>query len=134
MRFFLDNNLPPKLAKALNCLAEPEAQVIHLREKFEHSIKDHEWINQLASGKDWVIISCDGFSKTLHEKEALRKSGLIAFILKSGWGNLQFWDMAHQLVRWWPRIMEQAEGISGGAVFEVPVKFSGKGRFEQVKL
>lgn len=56
------------------------------------------------------------------------------FFLDKGWSNHQFWDKAHNLVRWWPRIIEQSQGIEGGAAFKVPFTFSGKGRFQQVVL
>jgi hypothetical protein len=68
------------------------------------------------------------------EKEALRRLGLAAFILKSGWSQLAHWDKAWRLVRWWPRIVEQANLVHGGAVFLVPVNFRGVGKFEQVRL
>ena len=38
---------------------------------------------------------------------------------------------AHNLVRWWPSIFDQAGRIQGGAAFRVPWKFSG--RFEQIR-
>jgi hypothetical protein len=81
----------------------------------------------------WAVISHDRFAKNSLEKEALRSSGIVTFILNKGWSNLGEWDKAWNLVRWWPRIIEQSEGVSNGA-FMVPQKFSGKGKFDQVKL
>lgn len=132
MRFLFDNNLAPYLAKAIAALCEPEdVQVVHLRDRFTENTPDVEWIEALSMDADWVGVAINRFKKTPFEREALRRSGLTAFILVKGWGNQKYWDQAAQLVRWWPRIMEQAELVQPGAIFEVPWKFSGKGRFRQ---
>lgn len=134
MRFFVDNNLPPALAKALNALSESSGHsVIHLRERFSANTPDADWIEALSQEGGWSVITHDKLNKGL-EREALRRAGLIVFFLDKGWSNHQFWGIAHNLVRWWPRIIEQSEGIRGGAAFKVPYNFSGKGQFEQVKL
>ena len=135
MNFFFDNNLSPFLAKAVAALSKPYGHnVIHKKEQFPPDTEDIVWIGVLAKEENWVVISLDHFAKGSLEKEALRDSGLITIVLKSGWSNLSGWDKAWKLIRWWPRIIEQAERISGGAAFWVPVQFSGKGKFEQFKL
>ena len=134
MNFFVDNNLPPALAKALHALSEPsEHKVAHLKEMFSQNAADSEWIECLSTQGGWSVVTHDKLNKGL-EREALRRAGLIVFFLDKGWSNHQFWDKAHNLVRWWPRIIEQSEGIKGGAAFKVPYNFSGKGQFEQVVL
>ncbi|WP_179403006.1 hypothetical protein [Burkholderia guangdongensis] len=134
MRFFVDNNLPPALAKALHALSEPWGHsVAHLKEMFSPNTIDSDWIDALSNEGGWSVITHDKLNKGL-EREALRRAGLIVFFLDKGWSNHQFWDKAHNLVRWWPRIIEQSEGIKGGAAFKVPYNFSGKGQFEQVTL
>lgn len=134
MKFFVDNILPPALAKALHALSEPWAHtVVHLRERFSSNTFDSEWIEALSNEGGWSVVTHDKLNKGL-EREALRRAGLIVFFLDKGWSNHQFWDKAHNLVRWWPRIVEQSEGIKGGAAFKVPYTFSGKGRFQQVTL
>jgi len=134
VKFFVDNNLPPSLARALNELCSAEAHsVTHLRDKFDENAIDADWIAALANEAGWVVITRDKLSKGI-EREALRRAGLVAFMLDKTWTKQPFWDIAHQLVRWWPRIMEQARGIQGGAAFKVPWTMRGKGRFEQVVL
>lgn len=134
MKFFVDNNLPSALAKALHALSEPSGHsAAHLREKFPQSIADSDWIEALSQEGGWSVITHDKLNKGL-EREALRRAGLIVFFLDKGWSNHIFWDKAHNLVRWWPRIIEQSEGIRGGAAFKVPYNFSGKGQFEQITL
>jgi hypothetical protein len=132
MRFFIDNNLPPALARALNELTFTDGhEVVHLRDRFSPSISDREWIDALAEEQNWIIVTQDRLKKGSLEKEALRNSKLTAFFLKSGWASVHYWEKTWKLVRWWPAIITQAERVEPGATFLVPLKFSGKGRFEQ---
>jgi hypothetical protein len=134
VKFFVDNNLPPALAHALNALSIPESHsVIPLKDKFSRDTADLIWIGGLSTEGDWIIITHDNLNKGL-EREALRQAGLLVFFLDKSWKNHNFWEKAHQLVRWWPRILEQADGIQGGAAFKVSWNFNGKGRFEQIRL
>lgn len=134
MNFFVDNNLPPALAKALHALSEPSGhEVVHLRQKFPQTTSDSTWIDSLSADGGWSVVTHDKLNKGL-EREVLRRAGLIVFFLDKSWANHDFWQKAQSLVRWWPRIIEQSEGIKGGAAFKVPFNFSGKGQFEQVTL
>ncbi|KQX97755.1 hypothetical protein ASD22_11080 [Rhodanobacter sp. Root480] len=137
MKLLLDNNLPPALARALHELTIREwenlHEVTHLRDRFPANTPDTEWIATLAQEHGWVVITHDRLNKGL-EREALKRAGLKVFFLDRGWKDHNFWDKAVQLARWWPRIVEQAEGISGGAAFQVSWNFRGKGQFGQVTL
>lgn len=137
MKLLLDNNLPPALARALHELTIREWEdlhmVTHLRDRFPANTPDTEWIATLAQEDEWVVITHDRLNKGL-EREALKRAGLKVFFLDRSWKDHNFWDKAVQLARWWPRIVEQAEGISGGAAFQVPWNFRGKGQFGQVTL
>lgn len=127
MKYFFDNNLSPHLAKAVFALSKPSGHhVIHKKEKFPHNTKDIVWIGALAKEENWVVISHDHFAKGSLEKEALRESGLITFVLKSGWSNLKGWDKAWKLIRWWPRIIEQSERIQGEQLFGCLFNFRAK--------
>lgn len=132
MRFFIDNNLPPALAKALHALSEKhDHEVYHLTDLFDRAALDHDWISSLARQKDWVLITQDRFSKNDLEKKVFRDSKLTAFFLKKGWSDFSYWEKAWLLVRWWPNIVELAGRVEPGATFYVPVKYSGKGKLEQ---
>lgn len=48
MRVLFDNNLPPRLARALNELFAGEHLIIALRDKFAPDIEDVDWIQQLS--------------------------------------------------------------------------------------
>lgn len=137
MKFFLDNNLPPAYAKALRALSEVEwdgrHDVIHLRDRFASNTPDVDWIGALAAEGNWVVVTHDLLNKGI-EREVLRRAGLIVFMLDKSWKDHKFWDKSHQVVRWWPRLVDQAEGLRGGAAFRVPWNFSGKGQLQQITL
>jgi len=136
LKYLLDNNLPPALARALHILTSSqytEHAVEALKDKFPANTPDEVWIQALADEGGWVVISHDRFRKAA-EPEVMRRAGLIVFLLGKSWGNVAFWDKAYQLVRWWPAIIDQSERIEGGAAYEVPFRFSGKGKFKQMTL
>lgn len=134
MKFILDNNLPPALAKALDALSQHESHsVSHIRDKFPANTPDCKWIDALAKEGAWIVITHDNLNKGL-EREALRRAGLIVFFLDKSWKDHKFWDKAYQLTRWWPLIIKQAEFIRGGAAFKVGWNVSGNGKFEQVRI
>lgn len=115
-------------------LCEPEnVTVKHLDEMFPKNTRDLEWITKLAEDGDWAIITQDRLTRNSIERDALRSTGILTFMLAKAWAHQKEWDKAAALVRWWPRLMETASLIDGG-VFMVPFKFSGRGKLQQVKL
>ncbi len=60
MKLFFDNNLPPRTARAFNCLLEPDGyEVVHLRDKFRADAEDTEWISKLGEEGGWVVFTSD---------------------------------------------------------------------------
>lgn len=133
MRFFFDNNLPPRLAKAIDALLGSSGKAIHLLINFQADTPDIDWLSSLAREGDWVIISGDiRITRNPHERKAWQEARLTSFFLPKGWMNIDPWIQASKLIRWWPDIMAQANRVAPGAAFVVPVKYNGK--FEQLKL
>lgn len=124
MKFFLDNHLPPCLARALDALSKEEGySVTHLREKFSNDIADEEYIRQLGEEGNWVIVSGDlRILSSPHERKAWQESGLTMFFLERGWAHIGLWNMAWKMVKWWPEIISQAERITRGVGFRIPVR------------
>lgn len=136
MKFFLDNNVPPNWAACLAGASEKQFDdgkfggVVHLRTRFPADTPDIDWVNELAAERGWTIISGDAFRKQNGiERKVLRKSGLSVFVLQSSWSSHPYWDKTSQLIKWWPRIVEQANSADCISM-EVPWKFSG--RFKQI--
>lgn len=126
MRFFLDNCLPIRLARALNTL-DDDNEVEHLQSLFRPNTEDDVWIPRLAEERDWVIISGDvRITRKPHLREAWHRSRLTAFFLQKGWMTAKLWDQCWMLIRWWPSIIDQARLVKPGTGFLVPFKSTGK--------
>lgn len=124
MRFFFDNNLSPRISKALNALEGERGHcVVHLREMFPSSTPDEEWMHTLGSEGDWVVITTDyRITKNPHEVAAWKESGLTVFFLKNSWLKIGFWDQSWQLIKRWPKLMAIADRNPKGQRFMVPIK------------
>jgi hypothetical protein len=121
VRFFFDNNLPVRLARALQALA-PEHEIIHLTDKFAANTPDAQWMRGLAGELDWVIISGDiRIGKNLHEVQAWRAAGHTIFFLKPGWITQPVWTQAWKFMKCFPEIVAVAEKATTGDSFFVSV-------------
>jgi hypothetical protein len=108
-------------------------EVVHLDEKFDQNTKDHVWIEALAAEQNWAIVTQDRIRKNELEREALRSTGILTFILSKDWAHQPEWNKAAALVRWWPTLMRLGESVSRGA-YSVPFKLSGKGKVDPVRI
>lgn len=123
MRFFFDNNLSPKIARALNCLVQPEHEVVHLRERFGPSTSDAEWMRVLAREMDWVIISADtAISRNPHEVQAWMEAGHPIFFFRHSLVHQTFWQQASRLCHVFPEIIRLASRAGPGDSFQIPVR------------
>ena len=123
MKFFVDNNLSPKVARALDCLVGSSHSVTHLKEKFAEDTPDVEWMMALAEEGDWVVLSADtAISRNPHEVEAWKRSGLPIFFFKKAWLKQLFWEQASRLCHLFPQIMKLANRARPGDAYLVPFK------------
>ncbi len=135
MKFLIDNNLPPNIARALNCLSHKQGigvtEVVALRDRYPQATPDVEWLTELAAEGGWCVISGDAFKKSPAEKELIRRAGFVVFVLQKQWSTHAYWEKSAQLVSWWPRITEQANLVTKTALV-VPWRL--QSRFEQISL
>ena len=124
MKFFLDNCVSPKFAKALRILAEYQGyEIVHLSEKFDRSVRDVDWIVKLSEESDWVIVSGDQrISRNRSERAAWEESGFTAFFFGDGWASRGYWNQAADIVKWWPEIVLEARKAKAGTGYIIPVK------------
>jgi hypothetical protein len=123
MRFFLDNNLSHRVARALHCLAEPKHSVTHLRDRFALSTPDVEWMRALAGEEGWIILSADtAISRNPHEIAAWLEAGHPIFFFQKSWLQQLFWEQASRLCHLFPEIIRRAERAHVGDTFRVPFR------------
>ena len=129
MKFFLDNCLPIRHARALNEMVKPEHNFIHLQDKFSADAKDIEWITELGNEGDWIVISGDyRIGKNAHEREAWHRSGLTVFFFSKGWTNIPPLLQHSKLAAILGDVIECAERSKSGSGFLISLK----GKIEQV--
>lgn len=134
MHFFIDENISPSLAKALNHLAElcdENHSVVHAWVfNGRPGVPDQEWLTRLQQEVNWAIISRDRFKKGDPERLAFEYAGLPIFNLGKDWNKRKSWVMAVQLIRWWPTISKEVMRGHGPMYYELPWGVSGelKGR------
>lgn len=131
MRVLFDNNLPPRLARALNELFAGEHYIIALRDKFAENIDDVDWIRQLGLEGTWVIVSGDRrITRNRAERDAFRNSRLIGFFLAKGLAKAKVTKQAERLLALWENIEKVVGVVQTGAMFELPMRST---RIKQLK-
>lgn len=124
MKFFFDNCVSFRLARAIGVLAEfQKYEIVHLRDCFDADTRDTVWLAALGKEGDWIIISGDTrISRSKAERLAWHESGLTAFFISDDWARTKFWTQAAELVRWWPSIVLEAARAPRGSGYLVPVR------------
>ena len=113
MKFFLDNNISHRLAKALLVLDDRVERgdwtVQHLKDCFEPQTEDGTWLEKLGHEGEWIVISGDiRISRNPTERAAWRESSLTAFFFASQYPEKKIWSQVTHFLRWWPNITREA--------------------------
>ncbi|WP_395699933.1 hypothetical protein [Aquabacterium sp.] len=112
MKFLFDANMPPSWPRAISALVVGKdarvSEVTHLRDKFDPSTPDEQWLRTLADEGDWVVVSKDGFKKSDGEKHLVHRAGLAVFVLAPAWAKQKHWECTVQIIRWWPKLVDTA--------------------------
>lgn len=125
MKCFFDENLPPRLARALNALVSNSGiEVRALRDAFTPGTTDIEWITALSSSdeKCFIITKDRRIRKNRPELEAWKESGLQIVFMQKAWSGQALWDINWKLIRRWPEIRDIVTRTDNS--FELPL--SGK--------
>ena len=131
MKFLFDNTLPPKLAKALNIIAEPEHQIQHIREGSPVAVEDEDWIGGMSQGNQSIVVTVGLRIETnAHEIRALSQPGCRCLILKNGWIDMPFWRQMNILTKSFPKIIEAVQRMGS----DQPLGLSTSGRVQQIRI
>lgn len=123
MKFVVDENLPPALAKALAALFAGKHEIIHLRDRFGPGVSDKDWFETLSAEGRWIVISGDRrVTRNKAEAAAFRNSQLVGFFLSKGLNKATTVKKMERLMALWEIIEQQAGLVTGGAMFELPMK------------
>lgn len=123
MKVLFDHNLSPRIARALQALMGGEHEIVALKDKFAPNIKDVELISELSSEGGWVFVSGDRrITRNRAEKSAFQSSKIIGMFLSSGLYKSTVLKQAERLIVLWPTIETVSKNVSGGSMFELPMK------------
>lgn len=124
MRIVVDENLPPRLARALDDLFD-EHEVTHLRTKFGPNFTDLEWIEALSAEGSWAVISSDRrISRNKAELKAFKASRLVGFFFPKSLEKAKLTRKMERLMSIWDSLEAQVALAAGGSMFEMPAKGS----------
>lgn len=115
MRFFIDNNLSPSLARGMKAFGEA---VDHLQEHFPKDTADTEWLEYIGNNDFFLVTRDNAIRKNPAELQSLKRHGVGAFFL--GGKSRTRCELIQQLVRNWPRIKEYATRQKKPFAFRVP--------------
>jgi len=120
LKVFVDNNLPPDLARGLNALFGRDHEVVCHRDKFgDTHIADEEWIPALASEGGWVVLSGDlNIARKRPSRELFMRSQLVGFFPRAAVMELPIAKKAARILTVWDKMERIANDIRPG-LFEL---------------
>lgn len=123
MKLFVDNNLPPALARGLAALFAGEHEVICHRDKFGKThVKDEEWITALGAEGAWVVLSGDlNIARKRISRDLFLRSDLVGFFPKPAVMDLPLHRKAARVLYVWDQMDRISRDVRPG-VFELQVK------------
>ena len=126
MKFFLDNCVSPKLARALREFhrkdpvegaahhQEFEHEIAFLKEKYPQRTGDELWLPEVTA-QGYIFVTTD---RRIYKNEAqhriCRDARATGFFLAKGFEHLMKWEQAAKLFGYWPKILKAAAKISPG--------------------
>lgn len=124
MHFFIDENISPHIAQALDHLAKLCSEnhtIWHAKTLNGGSgVADQVWLERLQqSDETWVIISKDRFQKGDPEKLAFENCGITTINLGKDWRRKKVWETAVRLIEWWPVISKEVLTTPGPTHYEL---------------
>jgi hypothetical protein len=123
LKLFVDNNLPPALARGLSALFADEHEVTCHRDKFGRKfVKDEEWIPALGAEGDWVVLSGDlSIPKKRPTRELFLRTGLVGFFPRKAVMELPLHRKAARVLYVW-QAMDDLSGKVRPGVFELQIR------------
>jgi hypothetical protein len=111
LKIFIDENMAPQLARAMNVIQEhlnleekKAIEVISLKEFFHEGIKDEEWIPMIGEEHGVVITQDRRIQSSKHQRELYMQHGVGIIFLKCPKTGMSFWQMFKHIVEWWDDI------------------------------
>lgn len=123
MKCVFDNNLPPKLARAINELEGKHGiETVHLRDIFPANTEDIVWITELSKENECFVITKDrNIRRNPTELEAWKESGLKIVFLQKSWMNHDLWEISWRLIKRWKELTEIVKRMKRSETVLLPI-------------
>ncbi|MDQ2719444.1 MAG: hypothetical protein M3Z26_06745 [Bacteroidota bacterium] len=111
-KIFIDENLPPQIARGLHILQQPQnakeglkVDVHSIKDFFGEGSKDEEWIPKVGKMKGIVITQDYRIQSLKHQRELYKQHGVgILFFSPPSKTGFSYWEMVKQVVTRWEKI------------------------------
>ncbi len=112
MKFFLDNNMPLKLAGVLRAM---DLEVVHLREHYDRAdITDEQWMTDIGK-LGWPALTYDRkIAAKPSEREALKAAGLTIVFVKNSILHLPEKKQVAFFIEHWDTMVEEVARARAG--------------------
>lgn len=134
MRIAFDEHVAPRLADAIKALSGEQGMLRveivlakhYLGEPLKKQETDVPWLEAFARDGGKVVVSGDVRMRSKpHEQKALKDCGFIVIFFARAWNNLDGFNKAAMLIKWWPVILRVIESSAPGQMFEIPCSWHG---------
>ena len=122
MKLFVDENLPPRLARGLAAFFADIHEVVHCLDKFgRRGVTDEEWIVQLGGERNWCVLSGDlNIPRKRPSRTLFLNNDLVGFFPAPAVAKLPFERQAARILTLCP-LMEQTRRAMSRGCFELPI-------------
>lgn len=111
-KIFIDENLPPQIARGLNILQQPQnakdgisLEVLSIKDHFGEGAKDEEWIPMVGKMNAIVITQDYRIQSIKHQRELYKQHGVgILFFSPPSKTGFAYWEMVKQVINRWEKI------------------------------
>ena len=127
MNLLLDASLPPRFARSLNLLFQPDITCSHVRDILGNDASDRHVADHLQQHEQAIFLALDlDITGQPHRLEVLRGLKRPVFLLSSAWASSSPEDQAWMLTYWVPRIAQKAAALRGPSICVVPAEARGR--------
>jgi len=111
MTFYFDENIAPRIARALAVLTEAEPIEVYSNvDVFKRGAKDEEWIPKVGKNDGIVITQDLNIHRTRHQRELYKKHNVgVVFFKPPKKHGYPYWEMLTQILTSWPDIIKTIE-------------------------
>lgn len=116
MKFYVDENITPNIARALAILQNPRAneniKVFTIRDEFGKGTPDEEWIPKVAA-EDGIVITQDlNIHRVRQQRRLYKQHGLGVVFFKPPKKGYKYWDLVEFYIRRWKVVKEEVKKLN----------------------